>query len=117
MNGWTTIEKVSRLEQEVDKLGLKFARYPHGDWTENHNALSLMPKDTESLPIYSRDASIYAGSLEGVEHWLKGVAWAREYDLMLGVSTSKKRDRKEQDQRNKHTLSRVRGETVVQKEQ
>jgi hypothetical protein len=35
---------------------------------------------------------------------------------MLGVSTSKKRDRKEQDQRNKHTLSRVRGETVVQKE-
>jgi hypothetical protein len=116
MSGWTTIEKVRRLEQEVDNLGLKFARYPHGDWTENHNALSLMPKDADSLPVYSRDASIYAGSLEGVEQWLKGVEWARAYDRMLGVSTDNKRARKEQDLRNEHTLSRVRGEAIVQKE-
>jgi hypothetical protein len=108
MAGWETIQKIRELEKRVDQLGLKFAKYPHGDWTENHNALSLVPKDANSLPIYNRDASIYAGSLEGVEHWLRGVEWAREYDRMVvDKNIEKKRERKEQDERNRQLLKTI----------
>ena len=104
MSGWTTIEKIRSLEKQVDELGLKFAKYPHGDWTENHNALSLMPKDADSLPVYRRDASIYAGSLEGLEHWLRGVEWARNYDEMHKLSNTDKRGAAEQKERNRQLM-------------
>ena len=104
MSGWTMIEKIRSLEKQVDELGLKFAKYPHGDWTENHNALCLMPKDAVSLPIYNRDASIYAGSLEGVEHWLRGVEWARNYDMMHNLVTDEKRSAAEQKERNRQLM-------------
>ena len=104
MSGWTMIEKIRSLEKQVDELGLKFAKYPHGDWTENHNALCLTPKDTDSLPVYNRDASIYAGSLEGVEHWLRGVEWARNYDMMHNLVTDEKRSAAEQKERNRQLM-------------
>ena len=104
MSGWTTIEKIRSLEKQIDQLGFKFAKYPHGDWTENHNALSLVPKDADSLPVYSRDASIYAGSLEGLEHWLRGVEWARNYDEIHKLSNSDKRSAAEQKERNRQLM-------------
>jgi len=99
MAGWETIVKIRNLEERADKLGFKFAKYRHGDWTENHNALSLVPKDADSLPIYIRDASLFSGSLEGLEYWLNGVEWAREYDRMLKLSDEKKRTLKEEQER------------------
>jgi hypothetical protein len=75
MTGWETIQKIKQVEQEVDKLGFKFSKSKHGDWTDNHGALSLVPKDTEALPIYTRDAELFVGSLERLEDWLAGVRW------------------------------------------
>jgi hypothetical protein len=107
MSGWNTIQRVRRIEQQIDELGFKFAKSKHSDWTEDHGALSLVPKDSESLPIYSRDAELFVGSLERLEDWLAGVRWARDYDMMLRVSSPTKRSRKEQDERNKKLLTSI----------
>ncbi len=101
MAGWNTIEKIRRIEQQIDALGFKFAKSKHSDWSEDHGALSIVPKDADSLPIYNRDAELFVGSVERLEDWLAGVRWAREYDRMIKLSDDKKRARKEQDERNR----------------
>ena len=111
MSGWNTIQRIKRIEQEIDQLGFKFNKSKHSDWTEDHGALSLVPKDQEALPIFSRDAELYVGSLERLEDWLAGVRWAREYDRMLRVSDDGKRSRKEQDVRNKSLLTAIKEAT------
>ena len=101
MAGWNTIQRIKRVEQAIDELGFKFSKSKHSDWTEDHGALSIVPKDADSLPIYNRDAELFVGSLERLEDWLAGVRWAREYDRMIKLSDDKKRARKEQDERNR----------------
>ena len=107
MSGWNTIQRIKRVEQAVDDLGFKFSKSKHSDWTEDHGALSLVPKDQDALPIYSRDAELFVGSLERLEDWLAGVKWARDYDMMLRLSNDTKRARKEQDTRNKNLLTSI----------
>jgi hypothetical protein len=101
MAGWNTIERIRHIEQQIDALGFKFAKSKHSDWTEDHGALSIVPKDADSLPIYNRDAELFVGSVERLEDWLSGVKWARDYDRMMKISDDKKRARKEQDERNR----------------
>ena len=107
MSGWNTIQRIKRVEQLIDELGFKFSKSKNSDWTEDHGALSLIPKDQDALPIFSRDAELFVGSLERLEDWLSGVKWARDYDAMLRVSDDNKRARKEQDVRNKSLLTKI----------
>lgn len=102
MSGWNQIQQVHKVEERADKLGFKFAPYKHDNiYGEN---VALIPKDQE-LPIYTRDAELFAGTLEGAAYWLQGVAWAREYDRMvIDKNTDAKRARKEQDERNKQLV-------------
>ena len=104
MSGWNTIQRIKRIEEEIDKMGFKFAKSKHTDWSEDHGALSLLPKDLDALPIYSRDAELFVGSLERLEDWLAGVRWAREYDSMLKLSDEKKRTAAEQKERNRQLM-------------
>ena len=104
MSGWNTIERIRNVEKRIDELGFRFAKGKHSDWSEDHGALSLVPKDTDSLPIYSRDAELFVGSLERLEDWLAGVRWAREYDMMLRLSDEKKRGAAEQKERNRQLM-------------
>lgn len=104
MSGWNTIQRIKRVEQLVDELGFKFSKSKHSDWTEDHGALSLVPKDLDALPIYSRDAELFVGSLERLEDWLHGVHWARDYDKMMRLSDEKKRTAAEQKERNRQLL-------------
>jgi hypothetical protein len=104
MSGWNTIQRIKRVEQLVGELGFKFSKSKHSDWTEDHGALSLVPKDADSLPIYSRDAELFVGSLERLEDWLAGVKWARDYDMMLRISTDKARAAAEQKERNRQLM-------------
>lgn len=101
MSGWNTIQRIRRIEEEIDKLGFKFSKSKHSDWSEDHGALSLVPKDHEALPIYSRDAELFVGSLERLEDWLAGVRWAREYDMLLKLSDVPKRTKAEQKEKNR----------------
>ena len=107
MSGWNTIQRIRRIEEEVDKLGFKFSKSKHSDWSEDHGALSLVPKDVDSLPIYSRDAELFVGSLERLEDWMAGVRWAREYDMLLRLSDEKKRGAAEQKERNRQLMRTI----------
>jgi hypothetical protein len=104
MSGWNTIQRIKRIEEAIDKLGFKFSKSKHSDWSEDHGALSLVPKDADALPIYSRDAELFVGSLERLEDWLAGVRWAREYDMMLRLSDEKKREAAEQKEKNRQLM-------------
>lgn len=107
MSGWNTIQRIKRIEEEIDKLGFKFSKSKHSDWSEDHGALSLVPKDIDSLPMYSRDAELFVGSLERLEDWINGVRWARQYDMMLKLSDDDKRAKAEQKQRNRNLLRSI----------
>ena len=118
MSGWNTIQRIKRIEEAIDKLGFKFSKSKHSDWSEDHGALSLVPKDVDSLPIYSRDAELFVGSLERLEDWLAGVRWAREYDMMLSLSDETKRDKAEQKQRNRNLMRSIKeGKMITGTEQ
>jgi len=104
MAGWNTIQRIRNIEEQIDKLGFKFSKSKYSDCGEDHGALSLVPKDHDSLPIFSRDAELFVGSLERLEDWLHGVRWAREYDMMLRLSDEKKRSAAEQKERNRQLM-------------
>ena len=104
MSGWNQIQQVRKLEERADKLGLKFSQYKHDDSFGAN--VALIPKDSEVLPIYSRDAELFVGTLESAASWMQGVEWARDYDRMVvDKNTDDKRKRKEQDERNKQLVS------------
>ena len=112
MTGYSTVVKIKRLEQCVDKLGMRMGEPKHS-FTDS-NTVSLYPKDSEALPIYSRDCEIFEGSLEALEVWLRGFQAARDYDIMLfGSKHDRNRSNKEQQVRNKHLLQKIKeaGET------
>ena len=104
MSGWNTIERIRNVEKRIDELGFKFSKSKHSDWSDDHGALSLKPKDPDALPIYSRDAELFIGSIERLEDWLAGVQWARDYDMMLKLSDDKKRAAAEQKERNRQLM-------------
>jgi len=111
MTGWNTIRQIRILEERADKLGLKFTAYRHDDsFGEN---VALIPKDRDALPIYSRDAVLFAGTLEGADKFMQGVLWAREYDRMVvDRKMDEKRKRKEQDERGRQLIKMLKDEKL-----
>lgn len=99
------------MENTLKEHGFKFARPKYGTEMGNDTA-DIVPKDADSLPIYSRDASIYNGTLDQIDSFIRGVEWAREYDSMLKVSDRKRRERKEQDVRNRQLVQQLKNEKV-----
>ena len=118
MAGYRQILEMRRLETRIAELGFMFCHSrSHG--IEDGDTVALKPKDADSLPIYSRDAEVFVGSLTDLQSWLRGVAWARDYDRMIKVSDIKKRARKEQDLRNRQLVKTLKEysqyEDVVEK--
>lgn len=101
MSGYNAVLSLRRLEAEVDKLGFMLCAPKHGNWSGNDHddRVAVKPKDADSLPIYTRDAELFTGSLEQLRIWLQGVQWARDYDMMLKLSDEKKRSAKEDAER------------------
>ena len=109
MTGWNTIRLIRNLEERADSLGLKFTAYKHDEMYGEK--VALVPKDSDALPIYARDAILFAGSLEHADRFMQGVMWAREYDRMaIDRNLDKKRERKEQDERNKQLVKILKNE-------
>lgn len=102
MTSWNDIELYKRILDRADKLGFKLTGTDaYGGQDGN---IYLRPKDDDTMPSYTRTASLYNGALEQVNCWLAGVAWAREYDVMIRVANPVKRDRAEQNIRNKQLI-------------
>ena len=111
MAGWNTIQTIRRLEERAELLGMRFTAYKHEDvYGEN---VALVPLDLAALPIYSRDAVLFAGSLESADKFMQGVLWARDYDRMLKISDVAKRERKEQDERNRQMVKLLKSEKLT----
>jgi hypothetical protein len=108
MSGYQAILNIRRLEERVDRLGMRMGHPKHGGYYKEYgDTVALFPKDQE-LPIYSRDAEIYVGTLEGMEIWLNGFEKAREYDrMLLGKTHETKRQRREQDYRNEQLMRQI----------
>ena len=114
MAGYRLIEKIRRIEAISDRLGLKLAspRVFAGTYNQT-DILALIPKDKDSLPLYTRDAELFCGTLEEVENWITGVLWARDYDRMLfGINHDTNRGRKEETHRHKNLIKIIKGEKV-----
>ena len=109
MSGYNLIRKVKYLEEECDKLGFRIghAKLFHEEFGD---VVALTPRD-DCLPVYSRDAEVFVGTIEALEHWLQGLHFARKYDSMLmGKNFDAQRQRKEQDYRNRQLLNKIKGE-------
>lgn len=106
MTGYNAVLKIRRFEQELDKLGFRMG-HPKHSGIRDYDCVSLMPKDEDSLPIYTRDAELFIGTIEQAQEWLRGIEWAREYDRMLRLTDDKKRARKEQDERNRQLMRKL----------
>lgn len=111
MSGYHMILKIDRLKEKADKLGFMLC-YPKSGWggSRGDDYVAIRPKDKEALPIYSRDAELFCGTINDLESFFVGVEWARQYDEMLRVSTQAKRERKEQDERNRQLVRALKGE-------
>jgi hypothetical protein len=115
MAGWSTIKQIRELEDRAHRLGMKFAPYRHDDYDADN--VALVPWGQDSLPIYTRDAILFAGSLEGADQFMQGIVWARHYDRMtVDRNIDTKRVRKEQDERNRQLLKTLKDGVVPNKE-
>ena len=115
MAGWAAIKQIRELEDRAHRLGMRFAPYRHDDYKADN--VALVPCYPDSLPIYTRDAILFAGSLEGADHFMQGIMWAREYDRMVvDRNIDAKRVRKEQDERNKQLMKTLKDGVVPKKE-
>lgn len=100
MAGYQLVQRIRRLEQELDRLGfvMTAASQYYRDYGD---VLAIRPRDADSLPVYSRDAELFVGTLEQLEYWTQGIEWARRYDTMLfGQRHNANRERREQNYRN-----------------
>ena len=106
MAGWGTIRRIRDLEQRAELLGMRFTAYKH-DTVYGEN-IALVPMDQDALPIYTRDAVLFAGSLEAADQFMQGILWARNYDSMVvDKNIDAKRARKEQQERNQQLIRRL----------
>ena len=113
MSGYHTILKCERIKERADKLGFMLC-YPRHGWGAERGVdyVAIKPKDQDSLPIYARDAELFCGTIDDLNSFFAGLEWARQYDEMLRVSSSVKRERKEQDERNRKLVALLKDEKV-----
>jgi hypothetical protein len=115
MSGYSAVQELRGLEADLDKLGLMLCAPKHGNWSGDNydDRAGVKPKDADSLPIYTRDAELFTGSLVQIRTWLIGVQWARQYDSMLRLTDDKKRAKKEDDYRHAQLVKNLKHDHVV----
>ena len=106
MSGYNLIRKIRYLEEECDKLGFKITSAK--DYVNIYGDVVALKPKADCLPIYSRDAELFVGSIEDLDRWIQGFHFARKYDsMLLGKKHDARRDRREQDYRNERLLKQI----------
>jgi hypothetical protein len=116
MSGYNLVRKIKFLEEECDRLGFMMchARHYHQEFGD---VVALKPKDADSVPVYSRDAEVFIGTLKELESWIQGLHFARKYDSMIfGTKHDARRVKKEDEFRHGQLLKKLKG-TDSDKEQ
>lgn len=108
MTGYATIEKYKFVLYRLNQIGLTIAKSKYGDVITQMSVMPMQDTVEETVPIYSRDAELFIGTLEEIEFWIYGVEWARQYDMVLfGKKHNDNRKRKEQDVRNRNLVDKL----------
>jgi hypothetical protein len=97
MSGYSTYTRWQRIEEQAKSLGFRLANPKHGHWGVSEpgvDQVALYPDD-KALPVYARDAEIFAGTFGQVEIFLAGWSRAQSYDSILRLSDDKKRKKYE----------------------
>jgi hypothetical protein len=103
--GWQLLKSFRDVEERANKIGLKFAPSKYSGM--EFDTIALMHLD-EHLPVYNREAEIFAGTLQDIDKWLRGVEWARNYDDIMKVSTHDKRQTAESKYQQRELLKVIR---------
>lgn len=101
MSGYSLILKIQSLETQIHDLGFRWGYDKHGRWGDGNDfgdKVAIFPRDDE-LPAYARDAMLFCGTINELQTWINGIKWARDYDMLLKVSNSDKREKGEQKHR------------------
>lgn len=101
MAGYAALQVLRQFEVDVFHLGMSIEAYLSDD-----NLIRIVPRDDE-LPIYSRDAGLFVGTIEEALLWIKGIEWARKYDEMNKISSAKSRETAEQKERNRQLMRAI----------
>lgn len=108
MAGYSLIRRIRKLEENLDVLGLAMKQSKHHYREDVNDAVAVVPKDQDSFPLYNREAELFVGTIEGLEYWLAGIVWSRNYDTMLfGKTIDRNRLKKEQDYRHKMLVQKL----------
>jgi hypothetical protein len=112
MSGYSTYTRWQRIEAQAKQLGFCIGNPKHGHWSISDpgtDQVALYPNE-EALPVFSRDAEIFAGTFGQVEVFLAGWARAQQYDMILRLSDDKKRKTYEDRERARQAEQRKREE-------
>jgi hypothetical protein len=96
------IGRVRKVELEAAELGFRFT-YPKFGSMHELDTIGLAPLE-DNFPVYSRDAELFAGTLQDVEKFLHGIRWITMYYTQLKLVDDEKVKRKEQDYRNRNLI-------------
>jgi hypothetical protein len=99
--GWQLLKSFRDVELRANKIGLKFAPSKFSGY--DFDTIALVPID-EHLPIYSREAEVFTGTLQDIDKWLQGITWARNYDELMKVSNDDKRETAERKHQQRELL-------------
>jgi hypothetical protein len=91
MTGWHEYQAILKLRDDAEKLGFEI----HGSKYGNGNTLSLRtpadPSSYATLPIYSRDVTIFEGTAEALMLFMQGYRAHCQYMGALGLGKSIRR--------------------------
>lgn len=112
--GMHVYSRLKTIEERAKEFGFRFCHSRYGN-LRDIDTIALAPYD-QQLPIYSRDAEIYAGPLGQIEAFLHGIEFAKRYYSQLNLIDDTKVLRKEQDYRNRKMLNDIKDSNVKEQQ-
>lgn len=97
--------QVKAFEERVKKLNFEIVPCRYHD-AGSSRVISIIPSD-DNYPSYSRDAAIYSGTIENLNHFLAGIEWMDEYHQMIKATTQDQVSKLEQKIRNKYLMNKL----------
>ena len=110
MSGYSTYQRLQRIEAQAKMMGFRLGNPKHGHWgSAGDDQVAIFP-DGEALPAFSRDADIFTGSFRDIEIFLAGWSRSQQYDMILRMTDDKRRKKYEDAERARQAEQRKREE-------
>lgn len=84
---WYDIQILERLRVRLKNLGYTMKQSKYNNSGEY--LIGIYPLN-DKVPIYSRDAEVFAGTIEVISAWARGIEHQTDYLVMLKATSDKK---------------------------